>query len=75
MPRCCLLPIRLAARARLHSMQALERQLEALRARCAERHPAGECGILHELVAAAHGEACACHAERDAGNEPVPPVA
>ena len=48
-------------RARLHSMQALERQLEALRARCGEHHAAGECGILHELVAAAHGEACACH--------------
>lgn len=48
-------------RARLKSMRALERQLSALRARCAERHQAQECGILHELVSAAHGEACACH--------------
>ena len=56
-------------RARLHSMQALERQLEALRARCAEHHPAAQCGILHELVAAAHGEACACHAGRHAASD------
>jgi Cd(II)/Pb(II)-responsive transcriptional regulator len=49
-------------RARLASMRALERQLAALRARCGEHHPRKECGILHELVAAAHGEACACHA-------------
>lgn len=49
-------------RARLKSMRALERQLTALRATCDARHTAGECGILHELVAAAHGEACACHA-------------
>ena len=47
--------------ARLQSMQALEKQLAALRQRC--RHDTGgPCGILHELVAAAHGEACACHA-------------
>ena len=48
-------------RARLISLQALERQLTALRARCGARHPAGECGILQELVAAAKGEACVCH--------------
>jgi len=50
-------------RARLQSMQALERQLSELRRQCAaaHAHTAGECGILHELVAAAHGEACACH--------------
>ena len=48
-------------RARLLSMHALERQLEALRARCGEHHAASQCGILHELVAAAHGEACASH--------------
>ena len=52
-------------RARLASMKALEKQLLQLRARCngghldtdGQRH----CGILDELVAAAHGEACACH--------------
>ena len=48
-------------RARLKSMQALTKQLSALRARCGAGHVAAECGILHELVAAAHGEACACH--------------
>ena len=50
-------------RARLDSMRALERQLAQLRQRCDAKHATGECGILHELVAAAHGEACACHAE------------
>lgn len=48
-------------RARLHSMRALERQLVQLRSRCSGEHDHGECGILHELVSAAHGEACACH--------------
>ena len=47
-------------RARLKSMRALERQLLQLRARCSGTHE-GHCGILNELVAAAHGEACACH--------------
>ena len=56
-------------RARLQSMQALARQLEALRARCGERHAASDCGILNELVAAAHGEGCACHGHR-AGKMP-----
>jgi len=50
-------------RARLQSMRALEQQLAALRGRCGESHQAGACGILQELVAAAHGEACACHAD------------
>jgi Cd(II)/Pb(II)-responsive transcriptional regulator len=49
-------------RARLASMAALERQLVALRARCSGEHTQGQaCGILQELVSAAHGEACACH--------------
>lgn len=47
--------------ARLESMRALEQQLMALRGQCSAHHQAGDCGILHELVAAAHGEACACH--------------
>ena len=52
-------------RARLKSLRALEKQLAALRGRCQTGHvAAGECGILHELVAAAHGEACACHAAK-----------
>ncbi len=48
---------------RLQSMQALEQQLSELRKRCNARHVTTECGILHELVAAAHGEACVCHGE------------
>lgn len=50
-------------RARLKSMRALEKQLTALRAHCDAGHTAGDCGILQELVSAAHGEACACHPE------------
>ncbi len=53
------------ARARLKSMRALEKQLAMLRKRCAAGHAAAECGILHELVAAAQGEACACHPRRN----------
>jgi len=53
----------LKVRARLESMRALERQLTELRKRCDAHHAVGECGILHELVAAAHGEACACHGD------------
>jgi Cd(II)/Pb(II)-responsive transcriptional regulator len=51
----------LRVKARLKSMRALERQLSALRAQCSSPHPTQKCGILQELVAAAHGEACACH--------------
>ena len=50
-------------KARLKSMRALERQLIALRAQCAASRPARKCGILRELLVAAHGEACACHPE------------
>jgi len=55
-------------RAHLQSMQALERQLAALRGRCGASRLAGNCGILHELVAAAHSEACVGHAETLAGS-------
>jgi Cd(II)/Pb(II)-responsive transcriptional regulator len=48
-------------KARLASMRALEKQLSALKGRCGNTHTAGECGILHELVSAAHKEACVCH--------------
>ena len=48
-------------RERLLSMQRLEKQLVALRARCGEHHPARACGILRELVAASHNGDCACH--------------
>jgi Cd(II)/Pb(II)-responsive transcriptional regulator len=49
-------------RARLKSMRALEKQLTNLRAQCDKNHSSRDCGILQDLVAAAHGEACACHA-------------
>ncbi|MBV1775098.1 Cd(II)/Pb(II)-responsive transcriptional regulator [Burkholderiaceae bacterium DAT-1] len=48
-------------RARLASMHALEQQLIRLRSRCDSNHADHACGIMAELVAAAHGEACACH--------------
>ena len=48
-------------RARLTSMRALEQQLLALKSRCDADHATHGCGILDELVAAALGEACACH--------------
>ena len=48
-------------RARLKSLRALQRQLTRLRQRCDADHAHHPCGILEELVAAAHGEACACH--------------
>jgi Cd(II)/Pb(II)-responsive transcriptional regulator len=53
--------------ARIASLRALERQLAALRARCRTPKTAAKCGILAELVHAAHGEACACHAASPSG--------
>jgi Cd(II)/Pb(II)-responsive transcriptional regulator len=43
-------------RVRLKSMRALEKQLSQLRVHCEANHTAAECGILHELVAAANCE-------------------
>lgn len=48
-------------RARLQSMRALEKQLLQLRRQCAHPSSGQGCGILDELVAAAHAEACVCH--------------
>jgi len=48
-------------RARLESMRALEKQLVSLRRQCSTPDATARCGILHELVSAARGEACACH--------------
>ncbi len=59
-------------RARLQSMEALEKQLLQLRARCSGAPGAESCGILGELVAAAHGEACACHPADAAYRLPEP---
>jgi hypothetical protein len=43
------------------ALQALEKQLAALNAQCESGHRVADCGILEELIHAAHGEACACH--------------
>lgn len=50
-------------RARLASLRALEKQLRRLRTACSGAPGDQGCGILHELVAAAQGEACACHGQ------------
>jgi DNA-binding transcriptional MerR regulator len=57
-------------RARLASMRALEQQLVALKSHCDADHAHHGCGILEELVAAARGEACACHPSPQGGVEP-----
>lgn len=49
-------------RARIKSMRALERQLQALRFHCDAQRPTEACGILCELVTAARGEGAACRA-------------
>jgi Cd(II)/Pb(II)-responsive transcriptional regulator len=48
-------------RAKRAALQALETQLASLSAQCASGHRVADCGILEELIHAAHGEACACH--------------
>jgi Cd(II)/Pb(II)-responsive transcriptional regulator len=48
--------------AKRRSLEELERQLAALNAQCESGHRVADCGILGELIHAAHGEACACHA-------------
>jgi Cd(II)/Pb(II)-responsive transcriptional regulator len=47
--------------AKRKSLEALEKQLATLNAQCASGHRVADCGILEELIHAAHGEACACH--------------
>jgi Cd(II)/Pb(II)-responsive transcriptional regulator len=48
-------------RAKLAALHTLETQLATLSAQCASGHRVADCGILEELIHAAHGEACACH--------------
>jgi Cd(II)/Pb(II)-responsive transcriptional regulator len=43
------------------ALEALEGQLTALRRQCSSGRRVADCGILEELIHAAHGEACACH--------------
>lgn len=55
-----LIDVQLArVKVRLKSMRALEKQLTNLRVHCEAGNSAAECGILHELISAAQGEACA----------------
>jgi DNA-binding transcriptional MerR regulator len=48
-------------RAKRTALEALEKQLATLNAQCTSGHRVADCGILGELIQAAHGEACACH--------------
>jgi Cd(II)/Pb(II)-responsive transcriptional regulator len=48
-------------RAKRAALESLEQQLASLDAQCASGHRVADCGILEELIHAAHGEACACH--------------
>lgn len=47
--------------AKRKALEELEKQLAALNAQCESGHRVADCGILEELIHAAHGEACACH--------------
>ena len=47
--------------AKRNALEVLEKQLAALNAQCESGHRVADCGILEELIHAAHGEACACH--------------
>jgi len=49
-------------RAKRTALELLERQLTGLNAQCQAGHRVADCGILEELIHAARGEACACHA-------------
>ena len=51
-------------RAKRLALENLEAQLATLSAQCASGHRVADCGILGELIHAAHGEACACHPGR-----------
>jgi Cd(II)/Pb(II)-responsive transcriptional regulator len=51
-------------RAKRAALETLEKRLAALRSQCESGHRVADCGILEELIHAAQGEACACHAQR-----------
>ena len=51
-------------RAKRRELEILERQLSGLRARCRTRRRVADCGIVGELMHAAHGETCACHRQQ-----------
>ncbi len=62
--------------ARVHqqikAMHVLEKQLLALRDRCHDNVMASECGILKNLVNAAEGGECVCHADSNEHLLPTP---
>jgi len=48
-------------RVKRRELETLERQLAGLRARCRMRKRVADCGIVGDLMHAAHGGKCACH--------------
>jgi Cd(II)/Pb(II)-responsive transcriptional regulator len=52
-------------RAKVAALNTLQAQLATLSAQCASGHRVADCGILEELIHAAHGEACACHPDTE----------
>ncbi|XKE46239.1 Cd(II)/Pb(II)-responsive transcriptional regulator [Halomonas organivorans] len=56
--------------ARIAQLQALERSLQGLRARCRGQRSAGECGILNELARPLDEEASRALADADADHVP-----
>ena len=57
---------------RINDLHTLEKQLQSLRTQCTSKTSSAECGILHELVAAAQGDGCVCHPrERGKTKDPV----
>ena len=58
-------------RTRIESLRALERQLSALRKCCAVPHAVADCGILQELVTAAHREGDAVRLSPPETNRPA----
>ena len=60
---------------RISDLSTLEKQLQSLRTQCTSKRSSAECGILHELVAAAQGDACVCHtSESDKRGKAADPV-
>ena len=48
-------------RAKRCELESLEHQLAGLRAQCRSERSVADCGIVGELMHAAHGEQCVCH--------------
>lgn len=60
---------------RISDLRTLKKQLQSLRTQCTSKTLSAECGILHELVAAAQGDACVCHpSESDKRGKAKDPV-